>query len=74
MNSTEFRMLKLADVQRILNMGRYAVLSRVRQGELPAAKVGREWRFDPRDVEAYIRRQKQEIVKPLPGQMSLFDD
>jgi excisionase family DNA binding protein len=47
-----------------LSVKRKALLALVRRGELPALKVGREWRFDPDDVDAFIARQKQALMRP----------
>lgn len=30
----------------------------IRTGELPAVRIGRQWRFRPRDLDAWIERQR----------------
>lgn len=50
------RMMTLAQVQEVLNLGRPMVYALVKSGELRAAQFGprRLWRVRPEDLEAYI--------------------
>jgi excisionase family DNA binding protein len=49
------------EVKTRLRMSRSAVYRLARSGELPARKVLSSWRFEPEDVEAYIRRHANGI-------------
>lgn len=31
----------------------------IRGGDLPAVRIGRQWRFRPRDVEGWVDRQRE---------------
>ena len=54
------RLLRSKDVAWILDCSPDDVVDLARSGELKATKVGRFWRYNPKDVEAYKRRQKKE--------------
>lgn len=41
-----------------LGVSRKTVMLLIARGKLKGLKVGRQWRFDPDDVEAYIAQQK----------------
>jgi putative molybdopterin biosynthesis protein len=51
--------LKVRDVALRLNVRAYTVHRLIREGDLLAFKVGRQWRVEERDLKAYIRRQKK---------------
>ncbi|MFO7252950.1 MAG: helix-turn-helix domain-containing protein [Actinomycetes bacterium] len=54
----DLRLLSAKEVQRIFGVSWYTLMGLVQRGELPAIRVNRRWRFDPRDVEAYLERRK----------------
>ena len=41
----------------------------IRCGELPAVRIGRQWRFRPGDVESWMERQREscEALAPSAG-------
>lgn len=41
-----------------LGVRRKAVMRLLRTGQLTAYKVGRSWRFEPKDIDAYLRSVK----------------
>ncbi|MFL5657360.1 MAG: helix-turn-helix domain-containing protein [Ktedonobacteraceae bacterium] len=47
------------DVARILKVSTRTVLRLAERGELPYFRVGDLWRFERKDVEEYIKRNKQ---------------
>jgi excisionase family DNA binding protein len=47
------------DVARILKIGYRTVLRLAERGELPYFRIGDLWRFERKDIEEYIRRNKQ---------------
>lgn len=60
-----------AAVMTRLGVGKEALQSLILSGKLPALKVGRRWRFDPRDVESYLRSAKfTPRLKPAPVAVS----
>ena len=46
------------DVQEKLNVSRITVLRMVDRGEIPAYKVRRDWRFEEKDIEEYLKRNR----------------
>lgn len=50
------RFLQIADVAEILNISARAVYALISSGELPAIKVGKSWRIEAEQLEAYIQR------------------
>jgi len=65
------RFLQLSDVAEILNISSAQTYALVRNGELPAIKVGGrgQWRVEREQLEAYIQRayaQTREFVQSHP--------
>lgn len=48
------RLLRLVDVCKVSRTSRYFVYRAIKAGQLKAMKFGREWRFYPKDVKAWI--------------------
>ncbi len=74
----EDELLKVEDVAKRLHVNTRTVLRMVDRGELNAVKVARSWRFRPRDIDAYLQKnrtgsavatQEQELPdnQPLSG-------
>ena len=51
--------LMVSEVARRLNVRANTVRRLIQDGELIGFKVGRQWRVEERDLNAYIRRQKK---------------
>jgi excisionase family DNA binding protein len=49
-------LLKINDVCKILNMGRWAVEKKIKEGEIKASKIGRIYRIKPSDINSFIER------------------
>lgn len=49
------RLLRIADVMRLLSVGRTTVYKLIREGKLAVVKVGRSTRFCPDRVKAFIQ-------------------
>ena len=47
------------DVAHILDMSPDDVAQLVRKGKLRATKIGKHWKYRPRDVQAYKRKQEE---------------
>jgi excisionase family DNA binding protein len=54
--------LSLQAVLERLSVSRKTALLLIARGKLQAFKVGRQWRFDPADVDAFIEAQKAAAV------------
>ena len=50
------RLLKLKDVAKYLTITMRTAYRLVKTGELPAYKIGGNWRFKSCDIEAWIQR------------------
>jgi excisionase family DNA binding protein len=71
------RMMTLAQVQEVLNLGRPMVYALVKSGELPAAQFGprRLWRVRQDDLEAYIEAAYAKTAERIAaGQISDGED
>ena len=51
------RFASIADVAETLNISSRQAYGLVTSGELPAIKVGKSWRIELTELEAYIQRQ-----------------
>lgn len=51
--------LRLKEVAALLKVSEKTVYSMVQAGELPAFKVRGQWRFSRKDINAWIKQQKQ---------------
>ena len=56
--------LDAKDVARMLKISYRTVLRLAERGELPYFRVGDLWRFERKDVEEFIKRNKQQGKKP----------
>ena len=56
------KVFSVKDIQDMLHISERTVFRHIREGELKGFKTGREWRFEQRDIDAFIevRRQKAE--------------
>ncbi len=52
----------LRSVMKRLHVSRKTVMRLVEIGSIRSLKVGRQWRFDPRDIDAYIDREKTKAI------------
>lgn len=51
-------LLKVADVAQRLGVDSFTVRRWITAGDLPAYKIGREWRVEPGDLEAYLAARR----------------
>lgn len=69
-------LLKTKQVAELLNCSETFVLDLARSGEVRALKLGGHWRFDEKDIDAYLRRSvfeppaKNEAVRPEPAKVA----
>lgn len=54
------QMLTVQDIAERLGVRENTIYNRIRLGELPASKVGRVHRIDPRDLESYLVRNRKQ--------------
>lgn len=60
-------LLTKKDVEELLAIKERTINNLMANGELPYIKIGKAVRFDPKDVEAFIQRQKRTAA---PGKQS----
>ena len=53
------KIINLEQVAKLLGVSERTVIRLVEKKELIGFKVGRSWKFDETDIEAYIQRQKE---------------
>ena len=53
------RIISLEQVSKLLGVSERTVVRLVENKELLGFKVGRSWKFDEADVDAYIQKQKE---------------
>lgn len=53
------KIISLEEVAKLLGVSGRTVVRLVEKKELTGFKVGRSWKFDEADVDAYIQMQKQ---------------
>jgi excisionase family DNA binding protein len=52
--------LSVREVAEYLKLNEQTVYRLAREGKLPASKIGKQWRFSRRDIEALIQEHRQE--------------
>lgn len=55
--------MSIADASKFLGVSTHSVRHLARNGQLPAAKIGRCWRFYKDDLESFIRSQYKTYVQ-----------
>lgn len=60
------RFMTVREVADLAQVGEATVRHWIREGELRAIDVGREWRIIPRDLEDFLRRHATRAEPPAP--------
>lgn len=50
--------LTIDELSEYLKMGRTKLYRMTQDGEIPASKVGNQWRFDREEIDAWMKNQK----------------
>ncbi|MBO0789999.1 MAG: helix-turn-helix domain-containing protein [Ktedonobacteraceae bacterium] len=53
------KLLTVKQVQDMLGISERTAFRMIKNGELKGFKVGREWRFEESDIQAYIQAQRR---------------
>ena len=61
-------LLNVKQVQDTLGVSERTVFRLIKSGELHGFKVGREWRFEPSDIDDYIERQRRKAEQLISSQ------
>jgi len=59
----EGKLLTSKQVQELLGLSERTVFTLIKRGELKGFKAGREWRFEQKDLDDYIERQRQKAQR-----------
>ncbi len=54
----ETRWLTVIEAAQYLKMGRSTVYKLAQEGKLPTHKVGRQWRFDAKELDEWVKSGK----------------
>jgi len=57
------KIINLEQVSKLLGVSERTVVRLVENKELVGFKVGRSWKFDEADIDAYIQKQKERFQK-----------
>lgn len=52
-------------VREILDVSERTIFRLIRDGKLKGFKAGREWRFEQKDIDAFIALQREEAEKEI---------
>jgi excisionase family DNA binding protein len=61
------KLLNIEEIAEILGLEYKTIYRLIRNGELPAAKVGRVYRVSKADLESFLERQKQVVHEEATG-------
>jgi excisionase family DNA binding protein len=53
-------LLNVKQVQEILHLSERTVFRLIKKKSLRGFKIGREWRFEPQDIDNFIAQQRKE--------------
>lgn len=59
-------LLNIKQIQDILHLSERTIFRLIKEGELKGFKAGREWRFEPSDIDDFIARQRRKAEGTLP--------
>ena len=62
--------LTTEEVLEYLQVNLRTVYRLIKAGKIPAVRVGRQWRFRKRDIDAWLDSQRSRAVDSLPGAMT----
>ncbi len=62
------RLLTTRELVDLLQLDRVTIYKMVKNGELPALRVGGQWRFSAEAIDAWLKAQRGESPEPQPGE------
>ena len=65
MTSAEDTLLRVGEVALLLKTSRWTVRRLIRQGSLPAVRIGHEWRVQPRALKRFLARATSKVKRNL---------
>lgn len=61
--------LTIEELAEYLKMGRTKLYRMAQDGDIPASKVGNQWRFDREEIDLWMKSQRSTARKMLSGEM-----
>ena len=58
-------LLNIKQVQEVLHLSERTVFRLIKEKKLRGFKIGREWRFEPQDIDNFIQQQRREAEKDV---------
>lgn len=59
--------LTIEELTEYLKMGRTKLYRMAQEGAIPASKVGNQWRFDQKEIDRWMKRQRPVTSKISSG-------
>ena len=59
--------LTTEEVLEYLQVNLRTVYRLIKAGKIPAVRVGRQWRFRKRDIDAWLESQRPRNIRPAPA-------
>jgi excisionase family DNA binding protein len=67
-NSNDLQLINLGDAALILQVSKRTLLRMIQQKEVPAFKVGGQWRFRQAQLKSWLDRKESEAAHVSSGQ------
>jgi excisionase family DNA binding protein len=67
-NSNDLQLMNLADAALILQVSKRTLLRMIQQKELPAFKIGGQWRFRQTQLKNWLDKKETEAAKASSGE------
>lgn len=71
--SRQKEILTAKEVAEYLNLHPFTVQRYARQGQIPAFKIGTDWRFHRKYIERWIRQKLSASIQGRESRRSVFD-
>jgi len=52
------KLMTLSQLAEYLQLGKSTVYKMVQKGEIPGIKIANQWRFDKKEIEKWVKEQK----------------
>jgi excisionase family DNA binding protein len=63
----ENKWLTMEELAAYLKMSRTKLYAMTQKGEIPASKIGNQWRFDRDEIDEWMKQQRNTDINPTGG-------
>lgn len=63
----ENKWLTMEELAAYLKMSRTKLYAMTQKGEIPASKIGNQWRFDRDEIDKWMKQQRNTDINPTGG-------